>query len=78
MLRKTFTFTGDADGDLSTTDDQFPVNSRFALRLVGNDPGVPNYTGFEFRLEPGMVWYGMVWYGMVWYGEVVCSVFPTT
>lgn len=67
-VTSTFTFTGDADGDLSTTDDQFLVNSRFALRLVGNDPGVPNYTGFEFRLEPGMAWYG----------EVVCSVFPAT
>jgi hypothetical protein len=67
-VTSTFRFIGDADGDLSTTDDQFLVNSRFILRLVGNDPGVPNYTGFEFRLEPGMAWYG----------EVVCSVFPAT
>jgi hypothetical protein len=55
-VTSTFTFTGDADGDLSTTGDQFPLQSRFLLRLVGNDPGVPNYTGFEFRLDPGMAW----------------------
>lgn len=62
----TFTFTGDADGDLSTTADQFPLQSRFLLYLIGNDPGVPNYTGFQFRLDPGMAWTA----------EVTCSTIP--
>jgi hypothetical protein len=62
----TFTFTGDADGDLSTTADQFPLQSWFLLYLVGNDPGVPNYTGFQFRLDPGMAWTA----------EVTCSTVP--
>jgi hypothetical protein len=65
-ITSTFTFTGDADGDLSTTSDQFPLQSRFLLYLVGNDPGVPNYTGFQFRLDPGMAWTA----------EVTCSITP--